>query len=128
MIKYIVICSFLISFAIPSYAEQSVGDEENSSIDSQVGKVVNDEPGLSSVNAAGIYTPRVCSFSPGSNLTDCSCESNEIVISGGAYGPWGVTFRESRWESAKTWRVACISTDSGLPADCQEIFILCLQL
>ncbi|WP_428267782.1 hypothetical protein [Haliangium sp.] len=73
-----------------------------------------------------------CTYTPGSAHSDCSCDSNEVVISGGAYGSNQIyhdqhSLRESRPMDTRTWRVACLR-DDGYRRDCLGFQILCARL
>lgn len=78
------------------------------------------------------FRRKECAYTSGANHADCSCNSNEVVISGGAYGSLADSIerhsiRESRPVSEHTWRVACVN-EYGRRADCLGFSILCARL
>ncbi|WP_428268300.1 hypothetical protein [Haliangium sp.] len=78
------------------------------------------------------FRRKECSTPGGAQHYDCSCNSNEVVISGGAHGATTGGkerdgLRESRAISERTWRVACMN-EYGRRANCQGFSIMCARL
>ncbi|WP_234996121.1 PAN domain-containing protein [Pseudobacteriovorax antillogorgiicola] len=70
-----------------------------------------------------------CKISGYKSHYDCSCDTNETVLSGGGYGSsgsWQFSLRESRPTSKRTWRIACVDRD-GRKEDCAGMSIICLR-
>ncbi len=76
-------------------------------------------------SASDVYTIRTCPYTPGAAFQDCSCEADEIVISGGTGSAYGI--REDIMLDSRRWRVACKSGPSGTHQNCSNVRILCLR-
>lgn len=78
------------------------------------------------------FRRKACPYPAGDNHGDCTCNSDEVVVSGGAYGKVThgnerTSLRESWPITQRTWRVACVN-EYGRRADCADFAILCARL
>jgi hypothetical protein len=116
MFKIIIFCSMVISMSAMS---DELPANEQAEFEDPVGVITGID-----YNPYGYYIQRTCPYSPESPSQPCSCESDEIVISGGTVSDGSI--RNSVRTSGTTWEVACVSRDRGVRMDCGPVTILCL--
>jgi hypothetical protein len=79
-----------------------------------------------------VATGTACATDCGNGCFDCTCQSNEVAISGGAFAGQGDSINgnqqgTSYGGSLQTWRVSCVDS-TGARVACADPFAVCLRV
>jgi len=95
-------------------------------------------PAPTTVPAAAITVETAnCVYDSTSTLTDCTCATNQVAISGGAYAGTGADgtnwIAESRNGAtsglgSNLWRITCVSSSTTKRVECVDAFAICVAV